>query len=143
MPNSTAIKWLHRMLTTVLLLMVVAFIAYQHYTQRMPDDDLYASQKVTDGVYLYVTKYKGGGATVSDVYRYYLDGKLDGDILSHLKERAAFLVADVGNAQATGYGTHININITGRVYSFTNADLFYCDGVAIMPIISMTANGVR
>ncbi|MBL5928712.1 hypothetical protein [Lelliottia amnigena] len=52
----------------------------------------------------------------------------------------------VGNANATGYGTHININITGltgRVYSFTNADLFYCDGVAIMPIISMTANGVR
>jgi len=49
----------------------------------------------------------------------------------------------VGNANATGYGTHININITGRVYSFTNADLFYCAGVAIMPIISMTANGVR
>ncbi len=46
-------------------------------------------------------------------------------------------------AQVTGYGNHLNVTLTGRVYSFTNSDLFYSDGVAIMPVISFTANGSR
>ncbi|WPU23635.1 hypothetical protein RI049_02405 [Cedecea neteri] len=63
--------------------------------------------------------------------------------MEHLKSRAPFLVSEVSNAQVTGYGSHVNVKLTGRVYSFTNSDLFYSDGVAIMPVISFTANGGR
>lgn len=143
MPKSTVIKWLHRALTVLLLLVVVCVGLYQYYANQPPNDDLFAQQQVTQDVYLYVTKYKDGGATVSEVYRYYLDDKLPGDILAHLKDRAPFLVADVGNAKVTGYGAHINVSVTGRVYSFTNSDLFYANGVAIMPVISINATGVR
>ncbi len=73
---------------------------------------------------MYVTKYKGGGATVSDVYRYYLDTKLQDNLLEHLKKRSPFMVADTGDAKISGYGSHVNVNLTGRVYSFTNSDLF-------------------
>lgn len=143
MQNNTVIKRLHCALTAVLLLLVVGYSAYQFYFNGAPDDDLSSKQQVTENTFLYVTKYKGGGATVSDVYRYYLDGNLGADPLKKLSDRAPFLVADVGNAKVTGYGSHINVSFTGRVYSFTNSDLFYADGVAIMPVISITANGVR
>lgn len=137
------IKWLHRALTAALLLVVIGVGLYQYYVSQPPNDDLFAQQQVTPDVYLYVTKYKDGGATVSDVYRYYLDDKLQGNILTHLKDRTPFMVADVGNARVTGYGAHVNISVTGRVYSFTNSDLFYANGVAIMPVISINATGVR
>lgn len=143
MQNSTVIKNAHRMLTVVLLLLVAGYAVYQFYFNGDPDDMLYSQQKITDDTFLYVTKYKGGGATVSDVYRYYLDGNLRGDPLTSLKNREPFMIADVGNAKVTGYGNHINVNMTGRVYSFTNSDLFNSDGVAIMPVIGITANGVR
>ena len=34
------------------------------------------------------------------------------------------MVADTGSARITGYGSHVNATITGRIYSFTNSDLF-------------------
>ncbi|MCU6670996.1 hypothetical protein M8013_19910 [Enterobacteriaceae bacterium H4N4] len=143
MPNSTVIKTLHRMLTAVLALLVVGFSVYQYYATQPPEDDLFSQQQITPDVYLYVTKYKGGGATVSDVYRYYLDTKQKGDILHYLTSRKPFLVANTGSARITGYGTHVNATITGRVFSFTNADLFYADGMAVIPVISLNATGVR
>ncbi|WP_318367850.1 hypothetical protein [Enterobacter sp.] len=143
MLNSTVIKRLHFALTVVLLLVVCVVAGYQYYINKPPDDGLFAQQQVTPDIYLYVTKYKGGGATVSDVYRYYLDTRQQGDILTHLKDRSPFLVADVGTAKVTGYGAHVNVIIAGRVYSFTNSDLFYADGVAIMPVIDFNATGVR
>lgn len=143
MPNSTVIKSLHCTLTTVLLLLVGGYAVYQYYFNGPRDDVFFSRQKVTDTMFLYITRYKGGGATVSEVYRYYLDGNLSGDPMEHLKNRAPFLVSAVSNARVTGYGSHVNVTLTGRVYSFTNSDLFYSDGVAIMPVISFTANGVR
>jgi len=143
MLNSMAINALHRMLTAVLALLVVGFGVYQYYATQPPDDDLFLQQQITPDVYLYVTKYKGGGATVSDIFRYYLDTKQRGDILTHLASRTPFLVANTGNARITGYGTHVNVTITGRIFSFTNADLFYAEGVAVMPVINLNATGVR
>ncbi|HHA1932125.1 TPA: hypothetical protein ACOEP6_000505 [Enterobacter ludwigii] len=139
MPNSTVIKWLHRALTAALLV----FVGFQYFANQPPDDDLYSQQQITPEVYLYVTKYKGGGATVSDVYRYYLDTKLQDNLLEHLKKRSPFMIADTGDAKISGYGSHVNVNLTGRVYSFTNSDLFYAGNVAIMPIISLNATGTR
>lgn len=137
------IKRLHYALTTVLLLLVVGYAVFQFYSNSAPDDELYSRQKITESTYLYITRYKDGGATVSDIYRYYLGGDFLEDPMLELKERTPFLVADVGNARVSGYGNHVNIMMTGRVYSYTNSDLFYSNNVAIMPVIGITANGVR
>ena len=53
------------------------------------------------------------------------------------------MVADTGSARITGYGSHVNATITGRIYSFTNSDLFYAGNVAIMPVINLNATGTR
>ncbi|AVR05978.1 hypothetical protein [Pluralibacter gergoviae] len=140
MQGSPVIKKLHCMLTAVLLLIVAGFSLLYYFSREAPDDELFAQREITDSVYLYITRYKGGGATVSEVYRYYLDGRLQGDILHHLKDRSPFLVAEVANASITGYGAHINVKLSGRVYSFTNSDLFYSEGVAVMPVIDFTVN---
>ena len=142
MQNTPAFRRLHATLTGTLLL-VVGYAFYQYYVNRAPEDALYAQRCITQSICLYVTTYRGGGATVSEVYRYYLDGALPGDPMPHLKERTPFLVTDTGDARVSGYGDHINVTLTGRVYAFTNSDLFYADGVAVMPVISLTANGVR
>ena len=139
MLSSTVIKWLHRALTAVLLV----YVAFQYMASQPPEDEFIAQKQITSDVYLYVTKYQGGGATVSDVYRYYLDAKQPGNPLEHLKKRVPFMVADTGDAKITGYGTHVNAVITGRVYSFTNSVFFYSGNVAVMPIINLNATGTR
>ena len=143
MPANTAIKYLHRLTTVILALLVAGFLLYQHFINRPPDDSLAYKKQISENMWLYVTKYDGGGATVSEVYRYYLDGSLPGDVLPHLAERQPFMVTDVGNAAVTGYGSIVNVRVTGRVYSFTNSDLFYNSDTAIMPVINLDANGIR
>ncbi|HDG1700950.1 TPA: hypothetical protein PFE33_003252 [Kluyvera ascorbata] len=143
MPANTAIKYLHRLTTVILALLVAGFLLYQHFINRPPDDSLAYKKQISENMWLYVTKYDGGGATVSEVYRYYLDGSLPGDVLPHLAECQPFMVTDVGNAAVTGYGSIVNVRVTGRVYSFTNSDLFYNGDTAIMPVINLDANGIR
>lgn len=63
--------------------------------------------------------------------------------MAALKKRTPFMVANTKNVSATAYGNTVNIKITGKIYSFTNSDLFYSDGVAIMPAINLIANGIR
>ncbi|MFZ5405829.1 hypothetical protein ACOY97_24560 [Enterobacter asburiae] len=82
-------------------------------------------------------------AIQSDVYRFYLDKDNSGNIIKALKDRSPFLEANTRNVTASAYGNTVNIKITGKVYSFTNSDLFYADGVAIMPVINLIANGIR
>lgn len=124
MLGNTLIKWLHRALTAVLLVLVVGYAAYQHYSNGASDDSLYSRRQINDNTWLYITQYEGGGATVSDVYRYYLDGRLDDEPLKHLAGRRLFLVADVGDAKVSGHDDLVDFNITGCVCSFTNSDLF-------------------
>ncbi|XUV82283.1 hypothetical protein ACREYP_02220 [Enterobacter sp. TMH.L2] len=104
MPNNTVIKSLHCTLTAVLLLLVGGYAAYQYYFNGSPNDVFFARQKVTDTTFLYITRYKGGGAIFSDVYRYYLGGNLPGDPMEHLTNRTPFLISAVSNAQVTGSG---------------------------------------
>lgn len=143
MPNSMVIKWLHRALTATLLLLVAGFLLFQHYATQQPDDELYSQQQISPDVYLYVTKYKNANATVSDVYRYYIDSKQQGDVLAYLKKKSPFLVADSGNAKVTGDGSQISADITGRVYAFTNSSIFYADGNAVIPVINLKVTGTR
>ncbi|MFZ5959153.1 hypothetical protein ACOXVJ_16755 [Pseudomonas knackmussii] len=143
MQSYTIIKLLHRILTLTLLTIVIGYLAYQKYYYAAPDDDFYSTQKISEKIWLYITKYKGGGATVSDVYRYYLDGELGNTPLKHLAGREPFLIADVGDAQVTGQGNQVNVTVNGRVYSFTNSAAFYVGDEAVMPVINFVANRVR
>lgn len=72
----TAIKWLHGALTAILLLVVIGFIALNSSDDRA-EEHLISSRQLNDNTWLYVTGYRGGGATVANTYRYYLSGKVE------------------------------------------------------------------
>ncbi|WP_273865384.1 hypothetical protein [Serratia ureilytica] len=48
-------KWAHRLLTTVLLVIVVGFAGYWYATRDTYDDKLYSKKQLTDEIWLYVT----------------------------------------------------------------------------------------
>lgn len=127
----------------ILLLVVCGFLTYQYYFNAPRHDSFVSKQKLSDTVTLYITKYDDGSATVPDVYRFYLDKDTSENIMKELEERSPFLEANTNHVTASAYGNTVNIKITGKVYSFTNSDLFYADGVAIMPVINLIANGIR
>jgi hypothetical protein len=63
-------------------------------------DSFVSKQKLSDSVTLYITKYDDGGATVSDVYRFYLDKDNSGNIMKALEDRSPFLEANTSNVTA-------------------------------------------
>lgn len=141
---STVTKKLHGMLTVVLLLLVGGYAAYYSFFNSPPHDTFVGKQKLSDSVWLYVTKYDEGNATVSNIYRFYLDKDLgNSDVTNALKDRSSFLETNTDAVTATAYGNTVNVKMTGKIYSFTNSDLFYENNVAVMPVINITANGVR
>jgi len=132
------------MLTVVLLLLVGGYAAYYSFFNSPPHDTFVGKQKLSDSVWLYVTKYDEGNATVSNIYRFYLDKDLgNSDVTNALKDRSPFLETNTDAVTATAYGNTVNVKMTGKIYSFTNSDLFYENNVAVMPVINITANGVR
>ncbi len=141
---SSVTKKLHGMLTVVLLLLVGGYAAYYSFFNSPPHDTFVVKQKLSDSVWLYVTKYDEGNATVSNIYRFYLDKDLgNSDVTNALKDRSPFLETNTDAVTATAYGNTVNVKMTGKIYSFTNSDLFYENNVAVMPVINITANGVR
>ncbi|MGP2463354.1 hypothetical protein [Pantoea ananatis] len=84
MPLKMVIKWLHRVLTVVLLVTVVAFFALNSGENDHSKGKLISSQQLDATTWLYVTGDTGGGATVADSYRYYLSGKIQSDISANL-----------------------------------------------------------
>ncbi len=143
MPGSTVIKWIHRLLTAVLLVLVVGNVAYRYYVGPPYNDALFKTQKLNDDTWLYVTKYQGGGATVSDVYRYYLAGEIQKDVLKVLGNTVPFLTSDSDGASVTKVGNRVTVRITGRIYDFTNAVLYTSDGVDVIPTIEVYAINSR
>lgn len=141
---STVTKKHHGMLTVVLLLLVGGYAAYYSFFNSPPHDTFVGKQKLSDSVWLYVTKYDEGNATVSNIYRFYLDKDLgNSDVTNALKDRSPFLETNTDAVTATAYGNTVNVKMTGKIYSFTNSDLFYENNVEVMPVINITANGVR
>ncbi|YCI82132.1 hypothetical protein M1D83_02690 [Enterobacteriaceae bacterium] len=137
---STAIKWLHRVVTLLLIILVGGYLAYRYSMNSPPDDSLWLKKSLSQDTTLYITRYNGGGATVSDVYRYYLAD--DTQTLQQLGESQPFLISDTGNASVSGHDDSINVVLTGRVYSFSNSMVFYREGKAVMPLITFHATGV-
>jgi hypothetical protein len=143
MQGSSVMKWLHRLLTIVLLVLVVGNVAFRYYVGPPYDDALYQSRQLNDDTWLYVTKYQGGGATVSEVYRYYLAGEIQKDVLKVLGNTAPFLTSDSDGASVTKVGNRVTVRITGRIYNFTNAVLYTSYGVDVMPTIEVYAINSR
>ncbi len=137
---STAIKGLHRLTTILLLIIVAGYFSYEYFMKSRSDDRLVIKKEVTENVTLYVTQY-GGGATVPDIYRYYLDGK--NQTIEQLRKSEPFLVSDNGSATISGYGNTINVKLSGRIYSFSNLTMFYAQENLVIPVINLTATGVR
>lgn len=137
---STAIKWLHRLTTILLLIIVAGYFSYEYFMKSRSDDRLVIKKEVTENVTLYVTQY-GGGATVPEIYRYYLDDK--NQTIAHLRKSEPFLVSDNGNAIISGYGNTVNVKLSGRIYSFSNLTMFYAQENLVIPVINLTAIGVR
>ncbi len=137
---STAIKWLHRLTTILLLIIVAGYFSYEYFMKSRSDDRLVIKKEVTENVTLYVTQY-GGGATVPDIYRYYLNDK--NQTIAHLRKSEPFLVSDNGNAIISGYGNTVNVKLSGRIYSFSNLTMFYAQENLVIPVINLTATGVR
>lgn len=142
MQISTAIKWGHRALTSILLIVVIAWSLLEYSASGPYDDRLYSKQQLSPDIWLYVTKYQGGGATVSFVYRYYLNKRLD-DPMPTLKKSSPFLTADTDNLKASAVGNRVMVKLTGKVFDFTNSVLFYDEKIPIMPTIDFDATGVN
>ncbi|MEJ5069279.1 hypothetical protein WH292_15540 [Enterobacter sp. MYb186] len=137
---STAIKGLHRLTTILLLIIVAGYFSYEYFMKSRSDDRLVMQKEISENVTLYVTQY-GGGATVPDVYRYYLNNK--NQTIEQLRENNPFLVSDNGNAIISGYGNTVNVNLSGRIYSFSNLTMFYTQEKLIIPVVNLNAKGVR
>lgn len=137
---STAIKGLHRPTTILLLIIVAGYFSYEYFIKSRSDDRLVMKKAISENVTLYVMQY-GGGATVPDIYRYYLDDK--NQTIEQLRKSEPFLVSDNGSAIISGYGNTINVKLSGRIYSFSNLTMFYAQENLVIPVINLTATGVR
>jgi len=69
MPLKTAIKWFHRALTAILLIIVMGFVMFNSGGNNRAKDKLVSAQQISDSTWLYVTEDSAGGATVADSYR--------------------------------------------------------------------------
>lgn len=138
MHAGTAIKWGHRALTLALLMIVLIGGVLWHSEHAPYDDQLISRRQLSKDIWLYVTKYNGGGATVSGVYRYYLNRQLD-DPLEVIEKAGPFLQADKGDATITAIGDHVLVRLTGKVYSFSNSAFFYADKIPVTPRIDFNS----
>lgn len=138
MSPSTVIKWAHRILTLVLLLLVLGYFAYQRAMGPPNDDALLSAKQIGPDTWLYITENQGG-ATVSDVYRYYLSAELKTDPLKALGHIAPFLTADTADAKVNKWGNRVSINLSGKVYQFTSSVFYTSDGIAMTPSIDFTS----
>lgn len=143
MPRSMVIRRLHGLLTVILLLMLAGFAVYQHYVGPPYNDKLFTTRQLDDNTWLYITKYQGGGATVSNVYRYYLAGRLTGNITDALGDIAPLLTTDSEQAKITKIGNLVTVKITGKVYNFTNSIFYISAGVDMMPVVEFYAINTR
>ena len=142
MQTNTVIKWAHRVLTLILLLIVIIGGLVWRSDAGPYDDSLYSKKELSDDVWLYITRYNNAGATDSNVYRYYLNQKLE-DPLPVLQKSAPFLTTNSSNATVTAIGQHIMVRLTGKIYSFSNSAFFYNGSVAVMPRIDLNAQAIR
>ncbi|WP_315313979.1 hypothetical protein [Pantoea vagans] len=142
MPTSMVIKYLHRITTVILAVVLVIVGTVWYLDSRPPDDEIISKRQLSEDMWLYITKYKNAGATDSNVYRYYLNGKIENP-MTVIQRSAPVLTADVDTAKVTAIGDHVMITVTGKVYNFTNAALYYTGSTPVMPRVDLNATAVN
>ncbi|MCX3311674.1 hypothetical protein ORN12_22340 [Pantoea vagans] len=142
MPTSMVIKYLHRITTVILAVVLVIVGTVWYLDSSPPDDEIISKRQLSEDTWLYITKYKNAGATDSNVYRYYLNGKIENP-MTVIQRSAPVLTADVDTAKVTAIGDHVMINVTGKVYNFTNAALYYAGSTPVMPRVDLNATAVN
>ena len=55
MPFKTAIKWIHRLVTVSLLVLVIGFLWLNHQPNQRNSDELQRVYQLSDSVWLYMT----------------------------------------------------------------------------------------
>ncbi|SQJ30202.1 Uncharacterised protein [Serratia rubidaea] len=140
MPLKTVIKWFHYALTAALLIVVIGFVILNADGDKMTGTRLVSSQQLNDSTWLYITEYSGGGATVANSYRYYLSGRLEGNVNASLAKQVPFLVAAGSAANVSADGDTINIKYSGRVFSFSNSVVYEGNGETQMPHLRFEVN---
>lgn len=134
MRGNMAIRWTHRALTAILLVVVVGFLYLNHTPDYRSGDVLVSSHKIADRLWLYRVKNDSGGATVDTVYRYYLADGLHGtdtDKLAELKKGVPFLEGD-GSISAISEGPGvINVQYSGDVASLDRTASYQVDGASV------------
>lgn len=141
MQVSTFVKWLHRISTITLALSTAVLAVMLH--SRTPSEDyaLHGKTAVSERIWLYITEYQGGNATVGPVFRYYLAAPVQDDVLAALERTAPFLTTDRDDVQVTRQDDRIEVRSHGKVYAFSNAVYFEDGGVPVMPRVDFIATG--
>ena len=131
MPFKTAIKWIHRLVTASLLVLVIGFLWLNHQPNQRNSDELQRAYKLSDSVWLYMTVNNQGGTTVPPIYRYYLSGALAGkdtDIIHQLAMKYP-VIEGTGTITSASIDTNGEVKITysGKVISIESniSDLLF------------------
>lgn len=125
MPFDMAIKWLHRGLTSALLVLVIGFLWLNYQPNTRGDDELQRTYPLSDSQWLFVTVSRDGGATVPVTYRYYLSGPLrgsDADIIRQLSEQVPLITGtgSITDAKIDDNG-NINIAYSGKIFALNGS----------------------
>ncbi|HHA1907022.1 TPA: hypothetical protein ACOEP7_002867 [Enterobacter asburiae] len=121
MPFKTAIKWIHRLVTVSLLVLVIGFLWLNHQPNQRNSDELQRVYKLSDSVWLYMTVNNQAGTTVQPIYRYYLSRALAGkdtDIIHQLAMKYP-VIEGTGTITSASIDTsgEVNIAYSGKVIS--------------------------
>lgn len=122
MLNRKFFKYLH-ILFTMGLILALAWILFSP-PNTLKHDELIIQTQLDKRASLYITKYAGGGATVGEVYRYFIYAPTVDDPLKSLEKQAPFLVADNTQASIELNGNQLSVDFEGRIYNFLN-QVFY------------------
>lgn len=121
MPFRTVIRWLHRLVTLTLLVLIIGFVWLNHQPDPRNSDELQHVYKLSDNVWLYMTVNNQGGATVPTIYRYYLSHEIAGDnteIIQQLTKKHPTIegTGSLTNASIDKNG-EVNLSYSGKVIS--------------------------
>lgn len=124
MPFKTAIKWIHRLVTVSLLVLVIGFLWLNHQPNQRNSDELQRVYQLSDSVWLYMTVNNQGGTTAPPIYRYYLSGALAGkdtDIIHQLAMKYP-VIEGTGTITSASIDTsgEVKIAYSGKVISIEN-----------------------
>lgn len=119
MPFKTAIKWIHRLVTVSLLVLVIGFLWLNHQPNQRNSDELQRVYQLSDSVF-----NNQGGTTVPPIYRYYLSGALAGkdtDIIHQLAMKYP-VIEGTGTITSASIDTsgEVKIAYSGKVISIEN-----------------------